>query len=354
MSEKTIDELKKSLDIVTVAENYGELVKSGANFIYKNDKSIVINPAKQIFSDFNGTITGGSVLDLIMMMEKIWTPPATPTQEQIKEGIKKLKEFNGVDTYTINPALQIKRKKEEEKTKKVDFQKLGYIGMKEIEAVGYRKPVLIQDEYNKPIGYNLSTEYQKLFETMLLPADAKAKIDYLYTHILGWNDFFKCPSIIIRDSKNKIVDIISYRPVKPESYDNWTDPKYIYKNSHNRGKDFLFPFRKEFEAILFKQVKDRYFIVGEGIKNGLNALLYSVPYITLESSSNKISDTLIAYIQDLVNRGFSLITMFDGDQAGAKAFYKFKEQTKLECKNFLDFNSGLDFVDYLQSEDNNG
>lgn len=353
MNEKTIDELKRSLDIVAIAENYGELIKSGANYIYKENKSIVINPAKQIFSDFNGNVTGGSVLDLIMMMEKIWIPPAIQTQEQLKEGIKKLKELNGIDTYIINPTIQIKRKKEEEaKTKKIDFQKLGYIGIKEIEAAKYKKPILIQDEYNKTIGYNLSKEYQKLFETLLLPPDTKVKIDYLYNHILGWNNFFKCPSIIIRDSKNKIVDIVSYRPIKPENYDNWTNPKYIYKNSHNRGKDFLFPFRKEVEAILSKQIKDRYFIVGEGIKNGLNAILYSVPYITLESSSNKINDTLIAYIYDLVNRGFSLITMFDGDKAGAKAFYNFKEQTKLECKNFLDFNSGLDFVDYLQKEDN--
>lgn len=343
MSEKTVDELKKELDIVTVAESYGELVKSGANYKFKNDSSIVINPVKQIFSDFGkGNITGGSVLDLIMLMEK----------KNKAEAINKLKELNGQDTYHVDPALQLKREEEAKQVKDVDFQKLGYFGKKELEAVGFRFPVLITDEYDKPLGWNLDTNYQKLFETMMLPADAKNKIDYLYKNILGWSDFFKCPSIIIRDDKNSIVDIIAYRPVKPESYNDWSDPKYIYKNSHNRGESFLFPFRKEFESILYKQTKDRYFIVGEGIKNGLNALLYSVPFITLESSSNKLDERLVDYIKDLVNRGFSIITMFDGDKAGAKAFDKFKEQTGLNCNNFLKFNSGLDFVDYLQSEDN--
>jgi hypothetical protein len=41
--------------------------------------------------------------------------------------------------------------------------------------------------------------------------------------------------------------------------------------------------------------------------------------------------------------------MFDGDTAGAKAYSNFKEQSGLEVENFLDFDSGLDFVEYLQS-----
>lgn len=344
MSEKTIEQLKNELDIVTVAENYGELVKSGDNYKFKNDSSIVINPVKQIFSDFGkNDIKGGSVLDLIMLMEKLNKAGA----------INKLKELNGVETYHVNPELQIKRKEEAEQVKEVDFQKLGYFGKKALDAVGFRFPVLIEDEYNKPLGWNLDTNYQKLFETMMLPPEAKLKIDYLHKNILGWDEYYRCPSIIIRDDNNRIVDLIAYRPQKPENYDNWSDKnKYFYKNKNNRGENFLFPFRKEFESILFKQTEDRYFIVGEGIKNGLNALLYSVPFLSLESSSDKLDQRLIDYIKDLVNRGFSLITMFDGDKAGHKAFENFKNSTGLNCKNFLQFNSGLDFVDYLQSEDN--
>jgi len=108
----------------------------------------------------------------------------------------------------------------------------------------------------------------------------------------------------------------------------------------------LYPFKKEFEAIL---KKNNYLIVGEGLKNGLNALLYSVPYITLESTSNKLNDTLKAYIRDFYNLGYNIICMFDGDNAGKQSYQKFIQEMGHNFKNFLDFNSGLDFVNYLQS-----
>lgn len=338
-NEPTIDQLKQSLDIVTVAEMYGELVKNGANYKYKNDSSIVVNPAKQIFSNFNGDIKGGSVLDLVMYMEK----------KDLQAGIERLKELSSLDTYTVDPALQIKRREEAEAKKVIDFQKLGYIGTLELKAVGSKKPAEYLSKDGNLIGLLVFKEFEKLFETNRLPAEYKRKIDYLFTHILGWNDFFKCPSIILRDDINKIVDIIAYRPNKPENYDKWDNPKYIYKNSHNRGDSFLYPFRKEVETILNKPNADKFLIVGEGIKNGLNALVYSVPFITLESSSNKTSDSLIAYIRGYYDRGYSIVGMFDGDKAGAKAHESFIAQSGLQINNFLDFNSGLDFVDYLQS-----
>ncbi|HIP59104.1 MAG TPA: DNA primase, partial [Campylobacterales bacterium] len=76
----TIEELKQSLDILQVAQMYGELVKSGSNYVYKDDRSITISPSKQIFSNFNGEITGGSVLDLVCYMENL----------SIADGIKRL------------------------------------------------------------------------------------------------------------------------------------------------------------------------------------------------------------------------------------------------------------------------
>ena len=38
-NEPTIEQIKQSLDIITVAEMYGELVKSGSNYKFKNDSS---------------------------------------------------------------------------------------------------------------------------------------------------------------------------------------------------------------------------------------------------------------------------------------------------------------------------
>lgn len=341
-NEITVEQLKKLLDILTVAELYGEVVKNGANYKYKDNTSIVINPAKQIFSDFNGSITGGSVLDLVMYMEKI----------DLAQGINRLKTLSGNDDYIIDPSKQLQRKEEEKAKKVIDFQKLGYFGTKEINDVKYRRPAECLDKNSILTHYMVITEFAKLFETTELPKEYGKKIDYLFSNILGWSNFWNCPSIILRDDNNRIVDIISYRPTKPANYKDWENPKYIYKNSHNRGDHFLYPFRKEVEHILDDQsIDDRYLIIGEGIKNGLNALLYSVPYIPLESTSNKINQALIDYIKNYHTRGFSIITMFDGDKAGAKAHENFISQLGLPIENFFDFDSGLDFVNYLQSED---
>jgi len=339
-NEPTIEQLKQSLDIVTVAEMYGKLKKAGSNFIFENDKSITINPAKQIFSNFNGDITGGSVLDLVMYMEKL----------DLKSGINRLKELSSLETYQVDPALQLLRKEQAKQKKQIDFQKLGYYAQLELKETNVlNRPIQVVDEKtNKLLHFMLQPELQKLFEAKTLPAEYVDKIDYMFNNLIGWNKHFQCPSIILRDDKNKIVDLIAYRPKKPDSYDEWSNPKYIYKNSHNRGDDFLFPFRKEVQAIINRE---RYLIVGEGIKNGLNGLLYSVPFITLESSSNKINDRLLNYIKEYHSKGFSLICMFDGDEAGAKAHDNFISQLGLNVKNFLDFDSGLDFVDYLQKED---
>jgi len=344
--EPTVEQLKKSLDIIEIAGLYGELVKSGTNYKYKDDNSIVISPSKQIFSDFNGNITGGSVYDLVKIRESLTD----------HETINRLKELNGLDTYTINPALQIQRKEEEKKV--IDFQQLGLFAKNNIKAgldfKGFIPLYHVKKNENEPLTfteYTLRDGFIKLFETNSIPAIYQAKVTYLINHLLGYDNFWKCPSIIIKDDTGKVVDYIAYRPVKPDNFENWTNPKYIYKNSHNRGADFLYPFRKEVESILSKQTSDNYLIVGEGIKNGLNALLYSVPFITLESTSNKMDEKLISYIKSYDDKGYKIIAMFDGDEAGLNAFTKFKEQTGLDVNNFLDFSSGLDFVDYLQSED---
>jgi len=340
MEEPTLEEIKQSLDIVTVAEMYGELQKAGSSLIYKDDKSITIHPVKQIFSDFNGNIKGGSVLDLIMYMEKI---------DDLKNGIARLKELSSLDTYKIDPALQIKRKEKAKENKKIDFKKLGYFGTLELkDSAVIHRPIECLDEHNKLMYFIVPKELHKLFEAETLPAEYKDKILYMFSSLVGWNKHFECPSIVVRDDNNRIVDLIAYRPNKPATYKDWSDPKYIYKNSHNRGDDFLYPFRKEVQPIINRE---KYLIVGEGIKNGLNALLYSVPFITLESSANKINNNLINYIRDYHSKGFNVICMFDGDAAGAKAYESFKLQSGLEVDNFLKFDSNQDFVEYLQSED---
>ena len=338
-NEPTIEQIKQSLDIVTVAEMYGELVKTGVNYKYKNNSSIVISPAKQIFSDYgSGDIKGGSVLDLVMFMENL----------DKAKGIQKLKDLSSLDTYTVDPALQVKRKEEAKKTKTVDLKKLDYFASLEKKAISSFLPIRHTKD-DELLYISIPKEFQKLFETDRLEADFDKKIYYIFNNLLGWNKHFRCPSIILNDTAGAVVDIIAYRPNKPENYDNWSNPKYVLKNP-SRSKDFLYPFKKEVESMLHKQTDNKYLIVGEGIKNGLNALLYSTPFISLESTSNQIDEELLNYILDYHKQGYNIMTMFDGDNAGLKAFNKFKKLSKLNVNNFLDFDSGLDFVEFVRSE----
>jgi len=376
-NELSIQEIKEKLDIITVAEKYGELIKAGKNFYYKDNKSITFEPAKQIFSDFgSGNIKGGSVLDLIMFMENI---------KEMKDGITRLKELAGCETFIIKPSTKLQNEKEAKKAKEVDFYKLNLWSKNSLNAGHNKKPIQLEED-GVDCGLLINSDYKKLFETSTLPTEFLQKTNYIFKNILGFDDFYKCPSIIIRDNNYNVVDLIAYRPVKPTNYEKWNSPKYLYKNSHNRGENFLYPFRKEVESIL---AKNDYIIIGEGIKNGLNALIYSVPFITLESTSNNISQTLLSYISDYARANHNLICMFDGDYAGAKAYLNFiksyypntknnienfiknKENIVLPDKsnesivlsnyitfinknsfqinNFLEFDSGIDFVEYLQS-----
>jgi len=330
--QQNLEQLKQSLDIINIAELYGELIKAGTNFKYKNDISIVINPSKQIFSNFNGDITGGSVLDLIMYMEKI----------NLKDGITRLKELAGAETYHANPALQIKRKEEASKKKNIDFTKLALYANNDLTAG--LKYLHYELEFDGHSSLSLNQTFHKLFECTTLPIEMKPKLDYIHKHIIGFDAFYQCPSIIIRDCTGKIIDKCAYRPKQPKGFDNWTAPKYIHKNTTNRGKDFLYPFQIEIEKII---KREKYFVIGEGIKNAVNALLYSIPFISIESTSNSISVELKEYILDLKNKGFAVTYMFDGDKAGKTAFENFKEHTGLVGENYFDFSSNIDFAEYM-------
>ena len=339
-SKAQIKAWKEALDIVTVAEMYGELVKTGANFKYKEDSSIVINPTKQIFNNFSDSANNsvGSVLDLIIYMEKC----------DLAAGIQKLKELNGVDEYIVSKEDRVKRKEASSKKKDINFQQLGLFAKNDLEAGQTKKPVpiILEDEPNKSY-LSINEAYTKLFERTQLPLEYQKKTDYLHRHIIGYDEYFRCASIIIKDTTGRVVDKCAYRPVKPDSYDNWSDPKYIHKNSHNRGNQFLYPFQKEVESILNKE---DYFIVGEGIKNAVNALIYGVPYITIESTSNKANTNLINYIKALLSNQYKVIAMFDGDKAGAVGFEALKKELDTDIENFFDFTSDDDFTSYISGE----
>lgn len=338
-NQPTLDELKASLDIVEVAEMYGELIKAGANYKFKNDPSVIISPSKQIFSDYGArNIRGGSVLDLIMTFEGLETKPA----------INRLKELAGQDTYHINPAKQIQRKQEADKKKKsVSFRHLGLWSKNDLEAVKDYTAITVDTGDEETSYLQMKEPFIKLFETDKLPIGCHDRLHYAYQKILGYDNYYKCPSIIIRDMTGKIVDKSAYRPNRPENIpiEKWdSKAKYFYKNFENRGKNFLYPFQAEVEKLLSK---NNYFVVGEGLKNALNGYIHAIPFISLESTSNEASKDLIKYVHDLLGKGYKIVAFFDGDKAGAPAFEKFKEHARLpELENAVMFDSGQDFAEF--------
>jgi hypothetical protein len=330
----TLDNIKQQLDIVTIAENYGELVKTGSNFKYKHDSSIVINPAKQIFSNFNGEIRGGDVINLISYMGKI----------TLKEAISEAKKLVGIDDYRLDVKKYIPVQSQK---KKIDLNRLAIFAKNDLNESLKKQPFLLDNNGIKKIMIHV--EFSKLLETQFFDLKNHQRLLYIFKNIVGFDNFYKCPSIIIRDPNGTIVDKISYRPNKPAHYENWSNPKYIYKNQSNRGNNFLFPFQTEIEKII---KREKYLIVGEGIKNALNSLVYKIPFLTFESSSSNIDERVITYIKELYEDGVGVICMFDGDGAGKKAFETFKEKIGLPLENHLNFSSEIDFTDYLVGENN--
>ena len=235
-------------------------------------------------------------------------------------------------------------------------KKLRFKAQKRIKAglqLPYRCFVLEEeDKYGNitsiPSVLMVHEKYEKLFEGIYINNVSQSVADYLFGATLGYDNYFSAPVIIVRDSNGDIVDLVKYRPEK-EGYENL--PKYLQEKAvnkpKNRGDDFLYPFQVEMERIIKKY---KYAFLGEGIKNALNALVRSVPYISIESASNVNNPKLIAYINKLHRSGISIFGAMDGDAAGQKAFEEIKKLLECPLENLLDFESGLDFTDYLRKE----
>lgn len=354
----TLTELKDKIDIISLAESYGfEFAKptgSKGDVRYRAIHNLLRDEKTSSLDFFEiskkyfdrGLGTGGDIIDLIQHMERL----------DQKGAIRRLKELSGEDVYSVEkrthvPTAQVKPKKD------IDLSKLSYFAQKELLAVAPFSPRIIptsfKDENNvlikTELTIHLNSHFHKLFECTTLSIDHKDKVDYLFKHILGFSDYWKAPSIIIRDSKNKIVDMVAYRPKDPQTGLEKKGMKYYYKNQNNRGDDFIYPFE-----VLVRHIaqKEKYIIVGEGLKNAVNALLYSVPFISVESTGNVsvLDERLIQAIKDFISEGYGFLTAFDGDDAGKAAQEKFLSLIGFEAENLFPFDSGIDFVEYMQGD----
>jgi hypothetical protein len=190
---------------------------------------------------------------------------------------------------------------------------------------------------------------EKLFEGAYIKNVDASVARYIFGTIVGYCNFFSSPIIIIRDYTGSVVDITKYRPFH-QGYENL--PKYLYEKSvnkpQNRGSDFLYVFQREMERLISKY---RYVFVGEGLKNAINALIRSVPYISIESTSNVKNQKISEYIQNLYQSGIRVYGAMDGDKAGKTAFDTMNGLLERSIENLIDFESDMDFTDYLRKEE---
>jgi len=353
----TLEEIKSKIDIIQLAENYGfEFAKPhGTRYRAKQNllrdektSSLDFFEDSQKFYD-RGTGSGGDCIDLVQIMDNL----------SQNEAIAKIKSMAGADTYSVEKRETKLATREPKEKKEIDFSKMAYFASKELQEMQRYKPRSLTTENKDANGLLLSTteaiflnsNCHKLFECASLDIIYKDKVNYIYKHILGFSTYWKAPSIILRDSKNKIVDMVTYRPKDPQTGLEKQGMKYYYKNQNNRGEDFIYPFE-----ILVNHIaqKEKYIVVGEGLKNAVNALLYSVPFISVESTGNVkgLDENLIKVIKDFIANDYGFLTAFDGDKAGENAQKEFLSLIGYEAENLFPFDSGIDFVEYMQGASN--
>jgi len=355
MSENiTLSEIKAKIDIIQLAENYGfELKKHGNRYRAKRNllrdektSSLDFFEDTQKFYD-RGIAAGGDVFDLVQAMENL----------SQNEAINKVKEMVEADSYSVTKREYTPSPAKKE-SKAIDFNKLKRYAFKELQDNKSKKPFIYEivrekkNRFIESIEYkiNVGSTYSKLFETSTFDIKYKEKLDTLFSSIIGYSKFWDSPSIILTDRQNRVVDIVAYRPKSKETGEEIKGMKYYYKNQNNRGDEFVYPFEKLVNHIANRE---KYIVVGEGLKNSVNALLHSVPFVSIESTGNinHINQKLLDAIKEFRNKGFGLVAAFDGDEAGEKAYNEFISFTGLEAENIFSFDSNIDFTDYLMSSD---
>ncbi len=182
--------------------------------------------------------------------------------------------------------------------------------------------------------------FEKLFEGYLHPGVDPKVARYIFEKVVGWDDYYECPAIVIRDESEKVVDIILYRP-------KWrigTPPKYFYtKAAEKPSAQSPMPFMAAQMRLIQKK---GYALIGEGVKDSLIATLHSIPFVGLWSAS-RIDDRLISLLKSERFKGVKLLGALDGDRAGENAF-KALQDAGIALENLWPFDSGQDFGDWVR------
>ncbi len=309
IKETTIDRLRNSVDIVSVAENYVVLKKSGANFKAncplhgEKTPSFVVSPGKQIYHCF-GCGSGGDSIKLVMEIEKLSYP----------EAIEKL-----CDEYNI----PIEYEKGGGNVKKINtnglelYKKWCYVNLKSnTEALDYLRQRGVSDKSidDFEIGYSPSSnEVVAFMQSTPIPIP-----EAIEAGILGHSDgrtyarFSNRIMFPIRDHIGKLCGFSGRTTVDhPAKYLNTHDTPLFNKSSLLYGMD---------------RAKDKisklgYFIVCEG---QMDVVMMHQVGITqsFASMGTALTDQQVKRIKRYAKKG---IVAYDGDKAGVLAAFKATE-----------------------------
>lgn len=342
----TILKLKSQIDIVEVIRNYTELKGTGSKQHAKENpireertSSFFVYQDTQKYFDF-GTGESGDIVDFIQQVEKLSMSEAVSF---LKEKYLSLLEDKSIyRTLDRIPSKSLKK----------DNSKLMWI--LETKSKRFLNELRVDHNNRKRNRYRyfkiemgqdkeiaaLDEPFIKLFEHSYLEVD-EGRLEYIFQKFVGYDAYYDCPVIILYDQDGHVVNIVKYRPKK----NGEVFMKYLYsKNKDMPDSNYLYPFQFEMERLIFKH---GFSYVGEGLKNALIALVFGLPYISIESAS-RVDSRILEYLQSERMKDKFFLGVFDGDLAGKGAYEKITKTIPME--NEFDFSSGLDFADYMKRE----
>ena len=219
----TIQELKERIAMLDVAESYCDLKKSGKCYMAKvnplreeNTSSLAIYPDTQTWYDFGNGGKGGDIIDFIEKIENLSQTEAKAFLAQKYLGTDITSKNVKAHEYRHIPKL--KKPEETEKTIEEEnalIEKLELKAQKYLSALPVKKwtNFLLEDEISGKSQYVISVAsvFEELFQGGTIPAKQEfAK--YLFEKFIGFDSYFNCPVIIIRDRYERVVDIVRYKP----------------------------------------------------------------------------------------------------------------------------------------------
>ena len=309
IKESTIERLKQSIDIVSVAENYVVLKKNGANFKAncplhgEKTPSFVVSPAKQIFHCF-GCGAGGDGIKLTMEIEKLSYP----------EAIEKL-----CDEYNI----PIEYESGGSNVKKLStnglelYKKWCYVNLKSnTSAMQYLRDRGVSDKSidDFEIGYSPSSdEVVQFMSSTPIPIPESIEVGILgHDNGRTYARFSNRIMFPIRDHIGKLCGFSGRTTVDhPAKYLNTADTPLFNKSSLLYGLD---------------RAKDKisklgYFIVCEGQMDVV--MMHQVGIVqSFASMGTALTDLQVKRIKRYAKKG---IVAYDGDKAGVAAAFKATE-----------------------------